>query len=213
MAKREKITPPPITEELLREAAKDFRETSEIDRKWAALFKNGKTKQKNIAVGKALLKLRDAWGKLSAEEREWFFEAVNTPKEATKLLLGAPDDDPYYDMSKQPHEVMAKLDAACEGYKKYLEVAAYKGNRRTYRHKATVDFLMRHWEQETKQTATFYRNNNTQGQPIELVRWVEECLKRLKKEGLAVEPAQAESRVEKVYQRREKPKKKHKATN
>ena len=215
MAKREKITPPEITEELLREVESLFCERKAHDHVWQALFTNTATKQRYMAIGKALIKLRDAWGELSAEEREWFFMSVNAPKKATKLLLGEPDNDPFYDMEKQPHEVMAKLEDACAGYDEYREVAGYKGNRRVYRHKAVVGFLMGHWEKETGKPATFYRSNTkASGEPVGVAKWVQQCLLKLEERGVkGLEPANAENRVEKVYKNRAKPSGKNKAPN
>lgn len=208
MAKQKEVTPPEITEELLREAEQRFCESKEGDVLRAAIFREGETKRRFHAVGKALLKLRAAWQELSAEEREWFFMSVNAPKEATKLLLGQPDDDPYYDMKKQPHEVQQKLDAACHGYMEYKEVAGYSGNSYDFRHKALVEFLMEHWENVTGTPAT-YRRNHSRGsknaEPIGVAKWVQDCMQRLHERGVkGVEPANAESRVENVYKRMRK---------
>ncbi|MDG1287903.1 MAG: hypothetical protein P8P30_10155 [Rickettsiales bacterium] len=205
MPKRKQVTLPVITDELLVEAEEVFFHGTNYDELRAKLFNSGETKKRYHKVGKAITDLRNAWKALDDEERCLFFESVNAPSDATRLLLGD-EKVTLHDIPSRAPSAEERLDSAFSGYMAYKEFSSLRGAPVKFRNSNLIEFLMEHWEKETGSPAVYYRNNskaNTGRNP--LLAWIMKCLAEMEKRGVKdLKIAQAESVVENTYKKMRK---------
>lgn len=203
MAKQEKVTPPEITEELLREAADIFLEAKQYESTVRTMYNDKETKDKFAAIGVALNSLLSSWDKLSEQEREWFFVFVNPISDGrAELLLGQPTKPSPYGKCYEDNAhntARARIAEACKAFSMYERFAALSGRPEAYAQTTPIKFLMRHWERVTGKHAVYVRNPACDG-PTGLAKWIIECLEQVQAMGVqGIEIAQVESRVENVY--------------
>jgi hypothetical protein len=203
MAKQEKVKPPEITEQLLREAADIFLEAQEYESTNRTIYNKKDTKSKFADVGAALNSLLSSWDKLSEQEREWFFMFVNPIADGrAELLLGQPTKQSPYGKCYEDNvhnTARARIAEACKAYSMYERFASLSGRPEAYAQTTLVRFFVLHWERATGKPAVYVRDP-AGGGPVGLAKSVAECLMQMQSMGVKdVEVAHAENRVEKVY--------------
>lgn len=206
MAKREKITPPEITEELLRGALAKYEEDQRIESMVRKAYHDPKTKKKFADVAKAIEKLSYYWDVLSPEEIEVFFAVVNPAHtEGANLLLGQTMPSEYgemsltHDMEAGMPKVGAKIRAAIAAYEDYLrDRKDYNGVKGDYAYKELLFLLMTQWEKQTGKPVTYTRN--VYGKSSDITKWVTEYLGKLTAMGaIGLSLTSIESKIEEVY--------------